>query len=248
MPTPEATDEAEIQELFQRLPDEAARDRLARRFMPLAESLAGRFTGKNELRDDLVQVASLGLLLAIDRYDPERGTPFPTFASVTIIGELRRHFRDRGWTVRVPRGLQEAALLVNRTLATLWQELGRSPTIAEIAKRTDLSQDTVIEAMDAVQAYTTASLDLPVGEDGGDTAGDLIGSTDPSFDLSDEWLQIAPAIADLPERERKILYMRFFEDRTQTEIAREIGISQMHVSRLLTQSLAKIREASGERW
>jgi RNA polymerase sigma-B factor len=145
----------------------------------------------------------------------------------------------------VPRGLQEAALLVNRTLATLWQELGRSPTVAEIAERADLPEETVLEAMDAVQAYSTASLDVPVGEEGAATTGDLIGSDDPGFEVSEEWLQIEPALLDLPERERRILYLRFFKDMTQTEIAQEIGISQMHVSRLLAQSLQRIRAGSG---
>jgi RNA polymerase sigma-B factor len=238
-------DDDALLEVFRRLPDPDARDQLTRRYLPLAEHLAGRFAGRGEAREDLVQVASLGLVHAIDRFDPDRGVQFPTFAAVTIVGELRRHFRDRGWSVRVPRGLQEAALLVNRTLASLWQELGRSPTVAEIAERADLPEETVLEAMDAVQAYSTASLDVPVGEEGAATTGDLIGSDDPGFEVSEEWLQIEPALLDLPERERRILYLRFFKDMTQTEIAQEIGISQMHVSRLLAQSLQRIRAGSG---
>jgi RNA polymerase sigma-B factor len=237
-------DDGAVEELFRRLPDQDARARLTERFLPLAEHLAGRFAGRGESRDDLVQVASLGLVHAIDRFDPDRGVRFTTFASVTIVGELRRHFRDKGWSLRVPRGLQEAALLINRTMSSLWQELGRSPTVEEIAVRADLPEDTVLEAMDAVQAYSTASLDVPVGDEGGASAGDLIGDADPAFAASDEWLQIAPAIAELPARERRILYLRFFKDMTQTEIAHEIGISQMHVSRLLSQSLTRIREAS----
>jgi RNA polymerase sigma-B factor len=242
----ERGDAEEILALFRTLPDPSARERLTERFLPLAEHLASRFSGRGESRDDLVQVASLGLVHAVDRFDPDRGVQFATFASVTIVGELRRHFRDKGWSIRVPRGLQEAALLINKTLAALWQELGRSPTIEEIAERTDLPEDTVLEAMDAVQAYSTTSLDVPVGDEGGGaTAGDLIGEADPAFAMSEDWLHIAPAIADLPERERTILYLRFFKDMTQTEIAHEIGISQMHVSRLLSQSLARIRGASG---
>lgn len=240
-------DDAEVLAQFRRLPDPDAREQLTRRFLPLAEHLAGRFAGKGESREDLGQVAALGLVHAIDRFDPDRGVQFSTFAAVTIVGELRRHFRDKGWAVRVPRALQEAALLVNRTLGPLWQELGRSPMIAEIAERTDLSEETVLEAMGAVQAYSTASLDLPVGEEGSASAGDLIGDTDPGFEASEEWLQIEPALAQLPPRERRVLYLRFFKDMTQTEIAQEVGISQMHVSRLLSQSLAAIRAAAGER-
>ena len=241
---PTDRDEAEEQALFERLPDPAARDELARRYLWLAEQLAGRFAGRGEARDDLVQVASLGLLHALDRFDTERGVHFQAFASVTIVGELRRHFRDKGWSIRVPRSLQEASLAINRALGTLWQELGRGPTVAELAARTDLSEETVLEAMDAVQAYSTASLDAPVGEEGAATLGELVGGSDPSFELSEGWMAIAPAMADLPARERRILYLRFFKDMTQTEIAQEIGTRQMHVSRLLGQALAKVREAS----
>jgi RNA polymerase sigma-B factor len=240
----ELDEDAEL-ELFRRLPDPATRDLLAGHYLWLAEQLAGRFAGRGEARDDLVQVASLGLMHAIDRFDPERGVHFQAFASVTIVGELRRHFRDKGWSIRVPRSLQEASLAINRTLASLWQELGRSPTVAELAEATDLSEETVLEAMDAVQAYSTASLDAPVGEEGAASLGELVGDADPSFEVSDEWMAIAPALAELPMRERRILYLRFFKDMTQTEIAKEVGISQMHVSRLLGQALAKVREAAG---
>ena len=233
--------DAEALDLFRRLPDPAAREALVGRYLPLAEHLAARFVGRGEARDDLVQVASLGLVHAIDRFDPDRGVQFQTFASVTIVGEIRRHFRDRGWSIRVPRGLQEAALEINRAMSRLWQRLGRSPTIAEIAAEVDLPEETVLEAMDAVQAYSTSSLDVPVGEDGGTSAGDMLGDDDPSYDTSEDWVAIAPALADLPERERRILYLRFFKDMTQSEIAEIIGISQMHVSRLISQSLAKIR-------
>jgi RNA polymerase sigma factor (sigma-70 family) len=141
-------DEAEILRLFERFPDRAARDELVGRFLPLAEHLARRFAGRGEPLDDLVQVASLGLLRSIDRFDAERGVQFATYASVTIVGELKRHFRDKGWSLRVPRSLQESAMVVNRTLATLWQELSRSPTVAEVARRADLSEDQVLEAME----------------------------------------------------------------------------------------------------
>jgi RNA polymerase sigma-B factor len=236
--------EEEIAELFRQLPDPAARGTLATEFLPLAEYFARRFSGRGEPVDDLTQTASLGLLNAIDRYDPERGVPFSTYAAATIVGELKRHFRDRGWALRVPRNVQETAILVNRTVSAMWQELGRAPTVAEIARSADIGEDDVLEALDALQAYTTDSLDAPVG-DATSTAAEAFGSEDRSFEVSEEWLSVAPALRDLPERERKILYLRFFEGRTQTEIAEELGISQMHVSRLVSQSLERLREATG---
>ena len=236
--------EEEISELFGRLPDPGAREALAKQFLPLAEYFARRFSGRGEPVDDLTQTASLGMLNAIDRFDPERGVPFSTYAAATIVGELKRHFRDRGWALRVPRHVQETAILVNRTVSVMWQELGRAPTVAEIAKSADIGEDEVLQALDALQSYTTDSLDAPVG-DATSTAAEAFGSEDRSFEVSEEWLSVAPALRDLPERERRILYLRFFEGRTQTEIADELGISQMHVSRLVSQSLEKLREASG---
>jgi RNA polymerase sigma-B factor len=233
--------EGEITELFRRLPDPAAREELAKEFLPLAEYFARRFSGRGEPVDDLTQTASLGLLNAIDRFDPERGVPFSTYAAATIVGELKRHFRDRGWALRVPRNVQETAILVNRTVAAMWQDLGRAPTVAEIASAADIGEDDVLQALDALQAYTTDSLDAPTG-DATSTAAESIGSEDRRFEVSEEWLSLAPALRDLSERERKILYLRFFEGRTQTEIADELGISQMHVSRLVSQSLEKLRE------
>ena len=232
--------EEEIAELFARRPDPQAREELAKEFLPLAEYFARRFSGRGEPVDDLTQTASLGLLNAIDRFDPDRGVPFSTYAAATIVGELKRHFRDRGWALRVPRNVQETAILVNRTVSTLWQDLGRAPTVAEIATSADIAEDDVLQALDALQAYTTDSLDAPAG-DSTTTAAESIGGEDRSFELSEDWLSLAPALRDLPERERTILYLRFFEGRTQTEIAEEMGISQMHVSRLVSQSLEKLR-------
>jgi RNA polymerase sigma-B factor len=232
--------EDEIAELFARRPDPEAREELAREFLPLAEYFARRFSGRGEPVDDLTQTASLGLLNAIDRFDPDRGVPFSTYAAATIVGELKRHFRDRGWALRVPRNVQETAILVNRTVSTLWQDLGRAPTVSEIATSADIAEDDVLQALDALQAYTTDSLDAPAG-DSTTTAAESIGGEDRSFELSEDWLSLAPALRDLPERERTILYLRFFEGRTQTEIAEEMGISQMHVSRLVSQSLEKLR-------
>lgn len=236
--------EEEIAALFARRPDPDARDELAREFLPLAEYFARRFAGRGEPVEDLTQTASLGLLNAIDRFDADRGVPFSTYAAATIVGELKRHFRDRGWALRVPRNVQETAILVNRTVATLWQEKGRAPTVQEIAATADIGEDDVLTALDALQAYTTDSLDAPVG-DATSTAAEAIGSVDRRFELSEEWLSLAPALRDLPERERTILYLRFFEGLTQTEIAERLGISQMHVSRLVSQSLEKLRRSTG---
>jgi RNA polymerase sigma-B factor len=232
--------EEEVAELFRRLPDPSARDELAAEFLPLAEYFARRFSGRGEPIEDLTQTASLGLLNAIDRFDPERGVPFATYAAATIVGELKRHFRDRGWALRVPRNIQETAILVNRTMSSLWQDLGRAPTVPEIASTADIGEDDVLQALDALQAYTTDSLDAPTS-DASSTPAETIGGEDQSFEISEEWLSLAPALRDLPERERMILYLRFFEGKTQTEIAEELGISQMHVSRLVSQSLEKLR-------
>ena len=233
----------EIAELFARRPDPNAREELAKEFLPLAEYFARRFAGRGEPVDDLTQTASLGLLNAIDRFDAERGVPFSTYAAATIVGELKRHFRDRGWALRVPRNVQETAILVNRTVSSLWQEKGRAPTVQEIAVTADVGEDDVLQALDALQAYTTDSLDAPLG-DASSTAAESIGIEDRSYEVSEEWLSIAPALRDLPERERAILYLRFFEGLTQTEIAEQLGISQMHVSRLVSQSLEKLRNTS----
>ena len=235
----------EIAELFRKLPDPIAREELAREFLPLAEYFARRFSGRGEPVEDLTQTASLGLLNAIDRFDPERGVPFSTYAAATIVGELKRHFRDRGWALRVPRNVQETAILVNRTVSMLWQEMGRAPTVREIAVSADIGEDDVLEALDALQAYTTDSLDAPTA-DATSTAAESIGAEDRSYEVSEEWLSLAPALRELPERERSILYLRFFEGRTQTEIADELGISQMHVSRLVSQSLEKLRQRASE--
>ncbi|HEY7401337.1 MAG TPA: SigB/SigF/SigG family RNA polymerase sigma factor [Actinomycetota bacterium] len=235
-----AGDPEEVLELFARLPNGDAREALVVRFLPLAEYFARRFTGRGESIEDLQQVASLGLLHAIDRFDTERGVQFSTYAAATIVGEIKRHFRDKGWAIRVPRNLQESALRVNRLLSQLWQELGRSPTVAEIAERADLAEEEVLEAIDAVQAYSTGSLDAPTTE-GSPTPAETLGEEDPLFELAEGWSSVAPTIRALPARERQILYLRFFEGLTQSEIAQRIGISQMHVSRLLGQTLELLR-------
>jgi len=234
----------DLPELFRRLEeDPSARDHLAVSFQPLVEYLARRFAGRGEALEDLVQVANIGLLNAIDRFDPDREVQFSTYATATIVGELKRHFRDKAWAVRVPRQLQETSVHLNQVLPELTQELGRSPTIAEIAQRLQVEEDDVVDAMDAIQAYSTASLDAPTGSSGL-THADTFGGDDPSLELLEGWATIAPAVRELSDRDRKVLYLRFFRDMTQSEIAEEIGISQMHVSRILTRTLERLRDTT----
>lgn len=242
-PTPE--DERSAQ-LFARLPgDQAAREELVELYRPLAEYLARRFYGRGEPLEDLVQVASIGLLKAVDRFDPSREVKFSTYATATIVGELKRHFRDKGWALRVPRRLQESGLKVGRAVTDLAQTLGRSPTVREIGEVTGLSEEEVLEAMETVNAYTAASLDAPTDDEGA-TSLQKLGEDDPSFELVESWTTVAPALRELPSRERRILYLRFFRGLTQTQIADELGISQMHVSRLLSRTLTVLREHVGD--
>jgi RNA polymerase sigma-B factor len=231
--------------LFTILPEPRAREELVRLFQPLAEYLARRFYGRGEPLEDLVQVANLGLLKAIDRFDLSREVKFSTYATATIVGELKRHFRDKGWALRVPRRLQEAGMKVGRTVTEMYQDLGRSPTVPEIARRTGLSEDEVLEAMETAHAYTTASLDAPTDEEG-TTSLEKLGAEEQAFELLEGWTSVAPAIRQLPTRERTILYLRFFRGLTQTQIAEEMGISQMHVSRLLSRTLRDVRRRVGE--
>jgi RNA polymerase sigma-B factor len=227
-------------ELFARLPDDEAREALLVRHRPLAIYLARRFQGRGESREDLEQVASMALLKAIDRLEPDREATFSTFATITIIGELKRHLRDRGWAVRVPRPVQELAVELNRAMGTLTQELGRSPTVRELAGRVGASEEGVLEALDASRAYAADSLDASEGGDDS-TPADRLAGEDERFERLDAWQSLAPTIRRLPERERTILYLRFFEEKTQSEIARELGLSQMHVSRLLARTLSRLR-------
>jgi RNA polymerase sigma-B factor len=232
-------------ELFPKLPDPAAREELARIYQPLAEYLARRFYGRGEPLDDLIQVANIGLLKAIDRFDLSREVKFSTYATATVVGELKRHFRDKGWALRVPRRLQEAGMSVGRAVTDLSQDLGRAPTVAEIATRTGLSEEDVLEAMDTAHAYTTASLDAPADEEG-TTQAERLGAEEEAFEMLEGWTTVAPAIRQLPMRERTIIYLRFFRGLTQTQIAEYLGISQMHVSRLLSRTLERLRALVGE--
>lgn len=239
-------DEAEVLWLFERIPiDDTARDELVAKFQPLAEYFARRFTGRGEPIEDLNQVANIGLIAAIDRFDPSREVRFATYAAATILGELKRYLRDKAWAIRVPRPLQELGLRMNRLIPRLSQELGRSPTIQELADRLETTPEEVLEARDAAQAYSTASLDAPIGERERSPV-ETIGGDDPSFELVDRWTAIAPAVRDLPDRERRVLYLRFFSEMTQSEIAEDIGVSQMHVSRILSQTLERLRAAADD--
>jgi RNA polymerase sigma-B factor len=229
-------------ELFARLgEDSTVRDELVLMHQPLAEYLARRFSGRGEPLEDLVQVAMVALIKAIDRYDPGREVKFSTYATATIVGELKRHFRDKGWALRVPRRLQETGLRVSRVVSELSQELGRSPTVNEIAERTGLTSEEVVEGMDTVHAYSTTSLDAPI-DDEGTTSAQQIGGEDETLEILEGWASVAPALRRLPARERRILYLRFFRGLSQTRIAEELGISQMHVSRLLSRTLRQLRE------
>src|ERR671928_1188326 len=228
--------------------DPALRDELVAAHIGLAEYLARRFTNRGEPLDDLVQVASLGLLKAVDRFDPERGLEFSTFATPTIVGELKRHFRDKGWAVRVPRRVQELHLRMGTVVDTLSQELGRSPTIPEIARRAEVSVDEVLEAMEAGRAYRFSSIDAPTTDDedrGPNPATAQLGEDDTGMEEVEQRMLLSPLIASLPKREQMIIHRRFFRGMTQSEIAGRLGISQMHVSRLLARSLAQLRDRAG---
>ena len=227
--------------------DPAARDALVERFLPLARQLARRYQRGGEPLDDLVQVASLGLLKAIDRFDPERETAFSSFAVPTILGELKRHFRDKGWSVRVPRDLQELAVKVDRVGEQMSRELGRAPTPAEIAESVGASTEQVLEAREAAGAYRAVSLDRSRDEEDEDGGGiaDSVGIEDPGFSLAEDAATVQRLMRVLSDREREVLRLRFEEDLTQSEIGERVGVSQMHVSRLIRQSVARLREAAG---
>ena len=238
-------DELRSNELFARLSsDGSVREELVRLHYPLVEYLAHRFAGRGEPVDDLVQVASIGLIKAIDRFDPERGVKFSTYATPTIIGELKRHFRDKGWAMRVPRRLQEIGLQLSRVVSELYQDLGRSPTVTEVAQRSGLSEEDVLEGMDAIHAHSIGSIDAPTDDEGSTSLGRL-GAEDETYELLEGWASVAPHLKRVPERERTILYMRFFRGLTQSQIADQLGISQMHVSRILSRTLHTLREAVG---
>ncbi|MEV4507374.1 RNA polymerase sigma factor SigF [Dactylosporangium sp. NPDC049525] len=231
------------------LPAGADRDRVRGRlielYIPLAEYLARRFRNRGEQFDDLVQVANLGLIKSVDGYDPTRGAAFTSYAIPMIVGELKRHFRDKGWDVRVPRRLQELRLEISKVSGDLAQDLGRSPTVADLATRLGVSEEEIIEGLDCGQAYRALSLDAPAGdsaEPGATGLGDLLGGEDPDMANVENRESLRPILAKLPEREQKIIAMRFHGNLTQSQIAAQLGISQMHVSRLLAGALRTLRE------
>jgi RNA polymerase sigma-B factor len=218
----------------------ALRDRLVEMHIPLAIYFARRYTGRGEPFDDLIQAAAVGLVKAVDRFDPDRGAAFSTFAAPTILGEIRRHFRDRTWAVHVHRSLQVRTGEVDRCVRELSQELGRSPTVAEVAARAGLSQEQVLDSLTCSAAYRATSLATPMGDHG--ILGERLGSEDPAYEQVDTHETLGAAVARLPERERRILQLRFFGNMTQAQIAERLGISQMHVSRLLSRTLSQLRE------
>jgi len=225
--------------------DRAAREALVERFLPLARQLARRYQRGSEPLDDLIQVASLGLLKAIDRFEPDRPTAFSSFAVPTILGELKRHFRDKGWSVRVPRDLQEMAVRVERVTEELQLSAGRAPTPDEIAKHIGASTEQVLEAREAAGAYRAVSLDRPRDEEeDGDGMGEAMGFEDRGFALAEDAATVERLMEVLSEREREVLRLRFAEDLTQSEIGARVGVSQMHVSRLIRQAIERLREAA----
>jgi RNA polymerase sigma-B factor len=232
----------DLLDMYYREGDLAARDELVDRFMPFARKLALRYAHTREPLDDLVQVASIGLLHAIERFDPEFGKKFTAFAAPTILGELKRYFRDKGWTVHVPRNIQERALAVSRYAERLSTELRRSPTIVELADALNCTVEQTVEAIDAGENYHLTSLDAPVANDDEDrcSLGDTLGGKDDGFELVEDRHALASRWAELPELERQVLGLRLVHGLTQREISQRIGCSQMHVSRLLRRSMLSL--------
>ncbi len=219
------------------------RDRLVEMHLPLVEYLARRFRNRGEPYDDLVQVATIGLIKSVDRFDLERGVEFTTYATPTIVGEIKRHFRDKGWTIRVPRRLQEMKLSLAKATAEVSQKLGRSPTVAEIAHHLGSTEEEVLEGLESANAYSAVSLDAPDGSDSDSpTVADTLGKIDEALEGVEYRESLKPLLERIPSREKKILLLRFFGNMTQSQIAVEIGISQMHVSRLLARTLGELRE------
>ncbi|MHB1612837.1 MAG: RNA polymerase sigma factor SigF [Actinomycetes bacterium] len=219
------------------------REEIIATHLPLAQHLARRFHDRGEPGDDLRQVATVGLIKAVDRFDPNRGVEFTTFATPTILGELKRHFRDTGWAIHVPRRLQELGMAMSAATSTLTQDLGRSPTVGELADHLGVRERDVLDAIESARAYTTASLDSTSTslDDGGGSLADTVGAEDPSLDIVEYRASLRPLLATLPARERQIIVLRFFRGLTQSQIAAEVGLSQMHVSRLLARSLGQLR-------
>jgi RNA polymerase sigma-B factor len=238
-------------DLFERLaqlPDDdeerlRIRSELVELHLPLVEYLARRFRNRGEWLDDLTQVATIGLIKSIDRFDLDRGVEFSTYATPTIVGEIKRHFRDKGWAVRVPRRLQELKLSLTKAIGDLAQRLGRAPTVSELAEHLQMSEDEVLEGLESANAYSTVSLDAPdSGDDDAPAVAESLGMVDEALEGVEYRESLKPLLEQLPPREKRILLLRFFGNMTQSQIATELGISQMHVSRLLARTLTQLRE------
>lgn len=244
-------DRARARALFERLahlpegdPErQRIRDQLVELHLPLVEYLARRFRNRGEWLDDLIQVATIGLIKSIDRFDLERGVEFSTYATPTIVGEIKRHFRDKGWAVRVPRRLQELKLSLTKAISDLAQREGRAPTVSELAAHLQMTEEEVLEGLESANAYSTVSLDAPdSGDEDAPAVADSLGMVDESLEGVEYRESLKPLLEKLPAREKKILLLRFFGNMTQSQIAAELGISQMHVSRLLARTLAQLRD------
>ncbi|MBA2310891.1 MAG: SigB/SigF/SigG family RNA polymerase sigma factor [Pseudonocardiales bacterium] len=222
---------------------DALRDEIVTGFLPVAAHIARRFAHRGEPLEDLVQVATVGLIHAVDRFEPDRGSDFFSFAVPTISGEVRRHFRDLGWSMRVPRRLKDMHVAINTAVSELAQQLGRAPRPSEIAQRLDLPVAEVLEGLEAAEAYRSSSLDeMLSSEQGSATVGELVGAADAELDRVEFRQVLQPLLDELPPRERTILMLRFFGNLTQTQIGEQVGVSQMHVSRLLGQTLERMRK------
>jgi len=239
--TPERTDR-ELLRRYHHDGDVEARERLIEQYLPLVRSLARRYSYRGEQLEDLVQVGCIGLIKAIDRFDVDRGVELTTYATPNIIGEIKRHFRDKGWSIRVPRGLQELNVKLSKLIEELTVQLERSPTIPELAKAASVEEEEVLEALETGQAYSTLSLSAPTSGDDEDLDPlESLGELEPEYEVSEDRAVLAPGLRVLDERERKILHLRFYDGLTQSQIAQQVGISQMHVSRLIRRSLEKMR-------
>jgi RNA polymerase sigma-B factor len=240
--------EKELLRRIHREGDAAAREELITRYLPLVRSLARRFASRGQPVEDLIQVGSIGLIKAIDRFDIDRGVELSTYATPTILGEIKRYFRDKGWAVKVPRALQDLNIRLNKVIEQLTVEMNRSPTIAELAEACSVTEEEVLEALESGRAYNSLSLFSSGTSDDEDSLEllDYLGREEPEYELVEQRRFLAPVMNELDERERLILHLRFFEGMTQTQIAARVGISQMHVSRLIRKSIDMLRQSMRE--
>ena len=243
-----ANDDKRLLRRYHEQGDLQAREELIERYMSLVRSLARRYSYRGEQLDDLVQIGAIGLIKAIDRFDLERGVELTTYATPNIIGEIKRHFRDKGWSVRVPRGLQELNVQISKLIEQQTVQLGRSPTIPELAEAAGVEEEAVLEALESGRAYSSVSLSTggSSDEEGEVDPLDSLGTEEHEYEVSEDRAVLAPGFKVLDQRERRILHLRFFRGMTQSQIAEQVGISQMHVSRLIRRSLEKIREEIAE--